>query len=99
MLTNKYELHLKTVGSDRVICHHDFEVSIYHCDDQYGNGCFVDMSNEKIGYADFYLDVRYNMEFDPSDPVSFIWKFCKNRWSGKNGSNILVAFDITEVEI
>ena len=66
----------------------------------YGNGyyCGVYMVTKDKKFMWYYLDLRYNTEFNSNKKNEFIINWCFNHWSGENGSYSITSFKLSPIK-
>ena len=67
---------------------------VFTCDSSdYGNGYYCGVFlKENVTFLWYYLDLRYNTDFDSNKKELFILEWCLKNWSGENGSYKLISY-------
>ena len=93
----KYELNFVCEQDGDVVIQ-GYDVEFFYNPNQYGNGTYMSCKNHKRGYADYYMDIRYDHDYHKDQQVQYIVDWVMNTWSGKNGSYRATEISVKEVE-
>ena len=92
----KYELHF-VCEKDGDIVPQAYDVEFFYNPEQYGNGTFMSCDNHAAGYADYYYDIRYDLDYAPDKQIQYIMNWVLNTWNGKDGSYRTTEISVKEI--
>lgn len=74
---------------DREIKTRTYEATFFTHEEGYGNRTYLHIGE------DFCFDIRYDTDYHQGQEIAYLAQFASDRWTGKNGSWLLVGLQIT----
>lgn len=73
------------------------ECSFAYDPEQYGNGHWLKLKKRGIEGFENHVDLRYDPDFDRNDKPTYLEKWARNYWSGKDGAYYVKSIRIEKI--